>query len=1020
VSPSALAVRHPRFLAIAVLTSLVWGCVAFDQLPREEDPTLTWRLANVVTRLPGASPARIESQITDTLERVIEEVDEVEHIYSVSREGVSLLQIELRDDVTAAEPVWQKVRHKLSEARDDLPTGTVAPQLDDEIMGTYSQLIAVWNDDAADHANSRDVAQQLEDQIRYLSDTASTTLLGVQPQEVHVDVDPERLAARSMTFEQVAKAIRQRNTRLPSGRLDTGIHQLILETSGEFQSVKEIREMILLVTKSNQTLRLGDVADVRLTVVDPATIVTRFNGHDAVIVGVRALPNVRVDRHGLEVARVVQDVQKGLPANVHCRVIHDLAHYTRQRTKQLGRTLLLSITFVAISTFLLMGWRGAVIVTATIPITGMIVMTLFAMLGIALNQMSFMAIVMSFGLLVDNAIIVVEQIQRRTPDDGLQQSAINEPAKLLTPLAVSTLTTMAAFLPIYLLPGGVGEFVRAIPLGLTICLLTSLVIAMTVVPWLCVMMPTQTKWSSTSGAYLRFDGIATAYRVVLLRAVLHPRLTLFGIVAVMGICASLGLTLRRDFFSPVQRDQFLVDLYTPQGSTLHGTKVQTEAAEGVLREEARIVDIVTFVGRNAPLIFYNVSSQETLANNFAQLVVRVERWQDVAEVAAKVQEELTRQVPGAHCCVHILEHGAPLQAPFEIRIRGESIVSLREIGRRVTVLLRSTPGVRNVRTNYGNTAPRLIAEVNEPVARYAGIDQLQVTYALRSRFDGLNAGFLQDADERFDILVRLAPERRRDVNSLSSLYFTPENTDAFVPYTSVATTEIEWEDFSIYRRDGTRTLSVLAYPDFGLTAAQVAGRFRQKIASLEKTLASNYEIDLGGENEQRVEAERNLLAGGVYTFFLVVLLLVAEFRSLSLTAIILAVIPLSMAGALVALVLTGWPLNFMALMGMLMLMGVVVNDTVILLDGLERPCDESQNLADRVVKGAIERSRHIVITTVTTIAGFLPLAFTRSLLWPPLAIAIIGGLIMATMLTLFAVPAAYYWLRNTPSCPESS
>jgi multidrug efflux pump subunit AcrB len=501
--------------------------------------------------------------------------------------------------------------------------------------------------------------------------------------------------------------------------------------------------------------------------------------------------------------------------------------------------------------------------------------------------------------------------------------------------------------------------------------------------------------------------LAVGYRNLLERALERPRLTLAILIAGLSVLAGLGLTLRRDFFSPVQRDQFVVDVFARQGSALAYTSEVVADIEVVLAEESRIVGTASFVGRNAPLIFYNLESQETYANHFAQLIVQVDDWRHTARVARDVQNILQSRISGAECVVHILEHGAPYVAPFEVRIGGPSIPTLRELGHRAAEQLQRSPGVRNVRTNYGNLSPKVVAQVNELVARRIGIDQGIVADELRHRLDGLVAGYMQEGDERIDILLRFPASGRQDIGDLGEVYFKPSSAAPSIPFSAVTTLVPKWEATSIYRRDGQRTLSVLAYPQFGLTPAEVSQDFAPWMAALGEQLPPGYSLQLGGENEQRHEAESNLLKNAVYAVLVIFLLLVAEFRSFRLTIMILALVPLSLGGTMAGLFLTRWPLNFMAMMGMIILIGVVVNDSLILVDGFERRRKQGQSIRRLVVSGSLERTRHVVITTITTTAGFLPLAISPSLLWPPLAIAIIGGLIVATLVTLVAVPVAY-------------
>ena len=931
-------------------------------------------------------------------------------VHAQTRNAV-LRPIELRDEVQDAAPVWQRVRQKLASAGFQLPAGVIGPELDDEIMGTFAQLIALTSD-AASYRELEDAAQELEDRLRYLPMTASTSLFGVQPEVIEVELDAARLAAHHLSWEQVSRVIARRNTQQPAGRLQANAQELLIEPTGEFSSERELGHMVLVTAPGGRTIRLSDVAHIQRKTQTPAEPLARLDGHRAVILGVRAREAIRIDQFGDRIHAEIDTFRDTLPDHIQCAVFHDMARYTRDRARQLSRTLLMCVACVFLSTSLFMGWRGACVVTSAVPVTGLLVLLIFYALGIPLNQMSVMAIIMAFGLLVDNAIVVTEQIHRRTTQSqDLRQAAGDEPARLLPPLIVSTLTTIAAFLPIYLLPGGTGEFVRAIPLGVAVCLVTSLLVAVTVVPLMCSLLGHPWRSNDMSPIGRLGQRCEQAYRRQLQGIVKRPATVLVVSVPLMVSLAAVGLTLRRDFFSPVQRDQFVIDVFAPQGTSVEGTAEVVAQVEQLLLARDDVADVASFIGRNAPLIFYNLESQETYANHYAQLVVRARDGRSTATIAASVQQELNAEISRADCCAHILEHGAPFVAPFELRLAGNSTTVLRELGRRTSRLLRNTPGVRNIRVNYGNESPKLVAEVNEPIARRIGIDQDLVASELCYRLDGLQVTEKREGDERIGIVLRSPPSSRNEVADLQSIYLKPSPQTGLIPLATVARVVPRWEDASIYRRDGRRTLSVLAYPQFGLTPAQVSRRFKAAVAHLQARMPVGYTLEFGGENEQRYEAESKLLQNAVYAVFPFLLLLMAEFRSVRLVVLIVFIVPLSLGGTMVGLYLTGWPLNFMAIMGMMMLIGVVVNDAVLLVDGFERRRRTGESLEGIVIDGTLERGRHIVITTVTTIAGFLPLALSPSLLWPPLAIAVIGGLALATCLTLVVVPAGYTILR---------
>lgn len=1011
---SAWSIRNPTILMLAVVIVSLWGLAALWDLARQEDPVITWRLANVVTRLPGAAPARVESLITDVIERYVRQVDEVEHIYSVSRSGVSLVQIELSDEVRVAAPAWQKVRQKLDEAFRELPPDVIGPTLDDEIMGTFTVLAAITGEGQS-YRELKDHAQRLEDQWRYLPDAASTSLFGTQPEVIQVELDAARLAADALSFPQVAAALRQRNSRQPSGRLRIDESELQVEASGEFKSATEIADMVLHVIENGNNVRVRDVARVNRTTQWPPEPLARFQGKRAVVVGVRCRQAVRIDHFSSQALVVLDRFRDTLPAGVRADVFQDLGRFTRDRERELTQTLVWSTLGIFLSTAIFLNWRACLIIASAMPLTGLMVLTCFSLLRIPLDQMSVMAAIMAMGLLVDNAILVTEQIERRL-DEGVDVmvAAAREPHALRIPLIVSTLTTVAAFVPIYLLPGGVGEFVRAIPIGMGIALLSSLLVAFTVTPW----MATWLLGGNNGPRKPMIPGMDRAYRAMenrlmwlLERVLQRPGTSMAIATAIVTASFASGLTLRRDFFSPVQRNQFVIDVFTPQGSPVAYTSEVVQQIEALLVDKPGISSVASFIGSNAPLVFYNLQSQETYAAHFSQLIVTTDDWSHTMKLAVQTQQWLDEQIADAHCDVHVFEHGAPFVAPFEVRISGPAIETLDELGRRAGDILKQTQGVRNVRTNYGNSALKLIANVNEPLARAVGINQTMVADELRNRLDGLPAGSIQEDDERIEIVVRLPAFARETFTDLERIYFKPTAQAGLIPFSTFATLIPTWETASIYRRDSQRTLSVLAYPEFGQTAADVSRGFIPALNRLADQLPPGYRLELGGENEQRHEAETNLMRKGIYGVTIVVLLVMIEFRSIRLTFLIGCVVVFSAAGGVVALWLTGWPLNFMAMMGMAMYAGVAVNDATVLVDELERRRHAGESGTEMVLQGTRGRIRHVVITSAT-IGGYLPLAFSDSLLWPPMAIVMIGGLALSTLLTLVVVPAGYMLLRR--------
>lgn len=1032
--------RDPRLLALTLGLIVVAGLGAYNTLPRMEDPVLVKRNAYILTRLPGADAERVEALVTEKIEDELNEIEEIKTIESTSRVGISVIMVELHDSVSRVEAVWSRVRDKLNDVEPQLPATATKPALDELDITAYSLIAGVtWNlDGPAQYAILRRVAEELEDALRALPGTAEVDVAGDPNEEVEVAVDADRIAALHLTLEDVAQAMSRADAKVTAGQLRNARSDFLVEVAGEVNSLDRVRNLPIRSGADGQLVRLADVATVRKTIADPPSDLALVGGKASVVVAVRLEDQVRIDDWARDAEHVLASFQQRLPRGLELDVIFDQSRYVAHRLDGLAWNMLISMSLVVLVILVMMGWKSAIAVGAALPLASLIVLAGLKALGVPLQQMSVTGLIIALGLLIDNAIVMVDEVSRRRNEGRSTADAIAYAVThLAIPLAGSTFTTALAFLPIVLMPGGAGEFVGSIGLSVILAITASFFLAMTITPALAGVMeriplrgPRGRWW--VDGVSL--PRISPWYHRTLRAIFARPWLGV-GIAVILPVIGFYKASeLEEQFFPSAERDQFQVVLWLPNQASLEQTQATVAKARAALLADPQIERVHWFFGTNAPKFYYNMMSGQDDSAFYAQALVQIRDAQQATATVRRAQEVLDAALPGVLAVARELEQGPPFSAPIEVRIYGPDLDVLRALGDEVRTQLAAITNVTQTRATLEHGRPKLLMQLDEPEARMAGLDNVGVARQLAAQLDGATGGSLLEATEELPLRARLKRTQRGDVADLASVDLLSnampptlrpgQDARPFVPLAALGDLALEPELASIPHRDGQRLNTVQGYVEAGVLPNSVLRQLRATLANGAVAFPAGYRYEFGGESAERDRAVGNLMASVSVLAALMAASLVLSFHSFRIAGILAVLAALSVGLGMGSLWVWGYPFGFMAIVGTMGLIGVAVNDSIVVLAAIkEEPRAASGDVA-AVSQVVHKATRHVWSTTITTCVGFTPLLVQGGGFWPPLAVTIATGVLGSTLLALYFTPAAYLILctprrkRASATSPE--
>ncbi|MGI9518364.1 MAG: efflux RND transporter permease subunit [Pirellulaceae bacterium] len=1010
--------KDRRLLIVSLFLIVVAGLSAMATLPRLEDPELVPRRALIYTAYAGADASRVESLVTRKIEdRLLDEIEQIKELESTSRAGISTISVELGDEVANVDEIWSRIRDELDDVQAELPEGAGEPDFEDmEIRGHAMIAALTWQGDApANYSILIRVTEELEDLLRGLKGTESVELYGAPEEEIVVEADAARLASIGLTISDLSRQIRQTDSKVPSGLLRSSTTgDLVIEIEGELDSLDQIRQTPLQYGADGQFVTVSDVATVRKGIRQPASDLAFVNGHQAVAAGVFVESDYRADRWANVARHEIEQFRAALPEGLGLEMVFDQSRYTGQRLQDLSMNLLLGAASVMIVLFVMMGWRSAILVGSALPLSALMVLAGMRLANIPLHQMSVAGLILALGLLIDNAIVMVDEVRERLRQGKDAAEAIRKSVQHLgIPLLGSTLTTVLAFMPIALMPGSPGEFVGTIAYSVILSLISSLFLAMTVVPALTGMLDRIGSRSNSSWLDhgVSIGGARRVYRGLLQRFFARPWLGIVTAIMlpVAGFLAATQLT--EQFFPPTDRDMVHIEVEMPKHASVAQTEQVTREIRDLIRQHAEIDEVHWFLGESAPSFYYNIVRDQDEAAFYAHGIVQLQSADNVVPLIRSVQRELDTRFPMARVLVRQLEQGPPFNAPIELRIYGPDLAQLEQLGNEARRVLSDVADVTHTDALLADAMPKLVFQVDEEKSRRAGIDKSSLAAQMSATLEGAVGGSVLEDSEELPVRVRLPNQERGDLSRIASLDILPTGgvsaDNNWLPLTSLGEVELVAERSAITRRNGRRVNTVQAFVSAGVLPGKVLGEYRQKLEQAGFELPPGYTSEYGGETEERSAAIGGLLSSVPLLMVLMVTTLVLALGSFRLAAVIGTVAMLSMGLGLGSLWVFGYPFGFMAIIGSMGLIGVAINDSIVVLAALRENEQASAGDREATVDVVMRSTRHILSTTLTTIAGFTPLILAGGGFWPPLAIAIAGGVVGATVLALVFVPSAF-------------
>jgi len=1031
VALPGLAFYGNRYLLILGLAIIVMaGLAALGDMPRIEDPRITNRYPQIVTVLPGASAERVEALVTDPIEDALRELSEIKEIRSTSRAGISIINAELQDWVGPGEnrQVFSKMRDELADVAPTLPPGASAPDLDDEFSAVaYSLIVSLsWPyDDTPEFSILGRLADDLGDRFRALSGTDEVRVFGAPGEEISVTVDADELPALGLSASQVAAVIARADTKHPAGVMRGDSRDLNIEVDGELETTARVRGIPLVDNGRGNVVTVGDVAEVAKDWRDPPADIAFADGRRSVLLAAQTRRDVRVDRWA-EGARAMVETFAADAAGIDVDIVFDQSTYTEERLSTLTGNLLAGALLVALIVFVGMGWRAALIVGSALPLSAFLTVFALNVAGQQIHQMSIFGMIIAIGLLIDNAIVMTDEVKKKL-DAGAERLAAVRGAlhHLFVPLFAATLTTVLGFMPVFLLPGAMGDFVGPIAIAVVLALTASFFIAISIIPALAGRFLRRKEGGERRCWWVdgyRSERLTRAWRRALTRAVERPALT--GVAALLLPIAGFVLsgTLGQQFFPPADRDQFEVEVWLPADASIRQAAGLTRRVESRLREDEAVEAVHWRVGGSFPTIYYNRIMKVEGNSAYAHGMV----YTDSVESANRLTRELPRTLadafPGARVVVAPFAQGPPVDAPVGFRIEGPVIAVLKKLGDELRRIMHTVPAIVQTRASVSGGQARLNFVPDEIAASQAGLTLTQVAAQMQTSFEGETGGSILEDLEELPVRVRVEAEDRDSAAAVGSLALvTPADPGRYVPASGIGRVELVPEAGSISRRNGVRSNDVLGYIVRDALPIDVTNAILARVEEEGFDVPPGYTFSVAGDSAEQSEALGSLTTYLPVLLMLMVATIVLSFRSGRLAALIGVVAILSVGLGMLALWIGGYARGFNAIIGSIGLVGVAINGTIVVLAAIRANAAAARGEVPAIVAETIGATRHIVSTTLTTVGGFVPLLlFTGGDFWPPLAIVIAGGVLFSITLSLVFTPAMYRLLHRRAAGREAA
>ncbi|WP_116108114.1 efflux RND transporter permease subunit [Lewinella sp. IMCC34191] len=1042
---SKLAVENNRVTILVVLMVAVLGLVGYNSLSRNAMPPFTIRVASVVSSFPGASPERIEELITERIERVAQELPEVKEITSESRTGLSIVNVELDPSVSAEkmQPVWDRLRRKIDVIRPDLPDGVRSIVVKDEDIGVEYGIQVGLTGSGYSLSELEDAAEDIRDDLVTLPDAAEVEITGMRQEQIFVEFDNARLARYGLSANQLQQTISATNIVFAGGDVMLGDQRIVLEPSGNFESLDDLANTVVNLG-DEQTAKLGEIASISRGYATPAERLVRLGGEQGLVVAVAVREGANLVELGEDINRRLEVFNQTLPVGMEARRIASQDTFVQASVTNFVSNVIQSVAIVLAVMFLFLGWRTGLVVASLIPLAIVMTLLLMNVFDVGLNKVTLAALIMALGMLVDNAIVISESMMVGM-ENGLspKKSAYQATSELAIPLLISSLTTSAAFLAFFLAENTMGEIMGNLFVVISFALLSSWILAMTVVTMLGVALIRVKQRGEDGEAETApeaeaapqkgniFERLNERYRGMIYWSLKHPWIVLTSVIVLFFCSLSLFGRLPFIFFPDSDRNLITMNIELPQGTDIQRTTEVTEGMEAYINSELLtddpdalgIASYTSFVGEGPKS--YDLGYQPGEANSgYAHVLLNTNRFEANNQMIERLEAYGREQFPDADISVNPLSGGGGATADVEVRISGPSADELFRISDDVKSTLNQILIATNITDDWGPKSKKVVVDIDPDKASAAGVTNQDIAVSLRTNVSGFTAGSYREGDESIPIVMRGRSAESYRVEDLEGLNVFAQGSGNNVPLAQVADVNVDWQYAKIKHHDLVRTLAVQADAVMGYTATDVTRQLTPRLDSLADSWPAGYTYELGGESERSREAMGAVAAKLPLAGFIIVLLLMLQFNSFRKMGIVLATIPLGIIGVILGLLLFQSYFGFMGFLGVISLAGILINNAIVLIDRIEIEERAGKTEFRAIVDACQQRFRPILLTTFTTALGLIPLYLGGGLIWEPMAIAIMVGLLFGTVITLIFVPITYKLLfgirEKTPASDEEA
>jgi multidrug efflux pump subunit AcrB len=1010
------SIEKNRVILSLLAVAIVMGLVMYQSLSRNSMPPYTVRVASVVTSFPGASPERVELLVTDKIEKVVQELPELKVVKSTSRTGLSVVSVELRMEVSKndLQQVWDRLRRKLG-AISDLPA-EARWQLKDDGVGEVFGIAIGLTSDGFSYAEMKTYADGLRNELIRLDDAAKVEINGTQEERIFIEFDHVKLKSYGLTAVGLKNIINSTNILNSGGEISVEDERIILEPTGNFNSIEDIEEMLVPVGQSGQVLKLGDITTIKRGYTYPQKQIVKINGQKAMSLHISLKEGANIIKLGEEIDMLLLEWQKILPIGIEAFRTSSLDNYIDVKISDFVSNLLQSVTIVLAVMFIFLGFRTGFVVASLIPFVTITTLMVMGLINMGLNQITLAALIMALGMMVDNGIVVAESIMVKM-EKGItvKQAAIESGSELMVPLLISTLTTSAAFLSFYLAKSVMGDIMGPLFVVITIALLASWIISLTIIPLFSVFF-LKMKGENEKESFVDkvINILKSGYKTLILFSLTYKK-SVLGFITVLFFLSIFGFTkLAFVFFPDSDRNMITIDVNLPEGTKINATEaivasIETFISEELLVNETRkegIVDWSAYIGEGPSSYDLGYNPDEP-NSNYAHLLVNTTSFEVNGDLIKSLDEYCFSSFPNAD--IKIARLGSTGGgSPIEIKVSGNDPDKLAAIASTVKAKLFAVPGTKNIKDDWGPKGKKFIIEIDQTRAQLAGVTNSDIAISLQTVLDGFNTGEFREGDKSIPIVMRSEENEQQTLESLESLNVYAQNSGKSVPFLQVANVVPQWQYTKIKRLGLNRTITISSQLSDGANASAITAEIQPWLDEQKNEWGNGFTYSMGGDAEKTAD---NM--GAVFMFlplsvFIIVLLLIIQFNSFRKMTMILLTIPLGVIGMVLGLFVFNTPFGFMAFLGVISLAGIVINNAIVLIDRIEIEEKELQRKPqDAIIAACLQRFRPILLATFTTVLGLIPLYLGGGEIWEPMAVTIMIGLLFGTVITLLFIPSFY-------------